>query len=682
MYFSRALAQIARLLVAFAVSLFLLACNSDDDDDGSPAVLEVRAESVAREWSEVLLTGIRNDFARPTVHARNLFHVSSAMYDAWAVFDETSTPYLLGQEVEGFQCSFDGFTPAAEMEIAREEAISHAAYRLILYRFRLSPGVLDTEDSANALLAELGFDNGDASLDYADGSAAALGNYIADCYIAYGLQDGSNEQGFFENEAYVTVNPPIEPEKPGNPDIVDLDRWQQISLDLFIDQAGNPIGTDIPFLSPEWGAVNAFALTDDVKTVYERDGFEYEVYYDPGIPPLSAGGLADMYKKGFAMVAVWSSHLDPFDEVGGGSELIDISPRSLGSPENAISRDGMTGYYPLNFLDNYYRDTCEEDPVNGFYCFFDGGDPSTGYDLNPATGEPYEEQLVPLGDYARVLAEFWADGPDSETPPGHWFTIFNEVSDHPELVKSIGGVGPEVDDLEWDIKGYFIMGGAMHDCAISAWGIKGYYDYLRPVSAIRAMADLGQSTDPLGPSYSPDGLPLYDGYIELVESGDALAGNADENVGKVKVLAWRGPDFISNPANSQAGVDWILAENWWPYQRPTFVTPPFAGYVSGHSTYSRAAAEVMTLYTGDAYFPGGKSDFAAPANEFLVFEEGPSVDVVLEWATYRDASDQTSLSRIWGGIHPPADDIPGRIIGAQIGPAAYDLAESYFNGQQ
>ena len=103
------------------------------------------------------------------------------------------------------------------------------------------------------------------------------------------------------------------------------------------------------------------------------------------------------------------------------------------------------------------------------------------------------------------------------------------------------------------------------------------------------------------------------------------------------------------------------------YQRPTFVTPPFAGYVSGHSTYSRAAAEVLTLLTGDEYFPGGVGEFKAPMNEFLVFEEGPSVDVTLQWATYRDASDQTSLSRIWGGIHPPADDIPGRKMGIEIG---------------
>ena len=51
-------------------------------------------------------------------------------------------------------------------------------------------------------------------------------------------------------------------------------------------------------------------------------------------------------------------------------------------------------------------------------------------------------------------------------------------------------------------------------------------------------------------------------------------------------------------------MDWILAENWMPYQLISFVTPPFAGYVSGHSTYSRSAAEVLTLLTGTPYFPG------------------------------------------------------------------------------
>ena len=60
--------------------------------------------SVAREWNEMLLMGIRGDFARPTVHARNLFHTSVAMYDAWAVYDTIADTYLLGKTVDGFTC--------------------------------------------------------------------------------------------------------------------------------------------------------------------------------------------------------------------------------------------------------------------------------------------------------------------------------------------------------------------------------------------------------------------------------------------------------------------------------------------------------------------------------------------------------------------------------------------------
>jgi hypothetical protein len=125
-------------------------------------------------------------------------------------------------------------------------------------------------------------------------------------------------------------------------------------------------------------------------------------------------------------------------------------------------------------------------------------------------------------------------------------------------------------------------------------------------------------------------------------------------------------------------VGWIRCENWWPYQRPSFVTPPFAGYVSGHSTFSRAAATILTEFTGSEYFPGGLGEFEAPRNEFLVFEQGPSVDVTLQWATYFDASDETSLSRIYGGIHPPQDDIPGRFMGDAIGREAFDFASRLF----
>jgi hypothetical protein len=254
------------------------------------------------------------------------------------------------------------------------------------------------------------------------------------------------------------------------------------------------------------------------------------------------------------------------------------------------------------------------------------------------------------------------------------------VSDYPGFEKRFKGEGPVLNDLEWDVKAYFALGGAMHDAAIAAWGVKGWYDYVRPVSAIRYMARMGQSTNNQLSNYSPRGIPLTPGLVEVVNSGDPLAGMSGENIGKIKLYTWKGPNYVANPLEDVAGVGWILADDWWPYQRPTFVTPPFAGYVSGHSTYSRAAAEVMTLLTGDEYFPGGMGQFPAPKNEFLVFERGPEVDIMLQWATYRDASDQCSLSRIWGGIHPPQDDIAGRIIGIKSGTNAFALAAQYFTG--
>ena len=218
----------------------------------------------------------------------------------------------------------------------------------------------------------------------------------------------------------------------------------------------------------------------------------------------------------------------------------------------------------------------------------------------------------------------------------------------------------------------------MHDAAIAAWSLKGFYDYIRPVSSIRYMAGNGQSSDMLLPSYHPNGIPLLENFIELVDSSDYLAGANYEHVGKIKLYTWKGHDYIEYPEIDVSGAGWILGENWWPYQRPTFVTPPFAGLVSGHSTFSRAAAGILEYITGSPYFPGGLGEFVAEQNEFLQFENGPSTTITLQWATYQDAADQCSLSRIWGGIHPPIDDIPGRYIGSTIGETCFEKADSIF----
>ncbi|MGK0348017.1 MAG: hypothetical protein ACI855_004106, partial [Myxococcota bacterium] len=81
-----------------------------------------------------------------------------------------------------------------------------------------------------------------------------------------------------------------------------------------------------------------------------------------------------------------------------------------------------------------------------------------------------------------------------------------------------------------------------------------------------------------------------------------------------------------------------------------------------------------------AYFPGGLATFSAVQDEYLVFEQGPSTSITLQWATYADAADQAGQSRLWGGIHVEPDDLDGRVIGAVVGELAVEKARQYFDG--
>ena len=634
--------------------------------------------TVARQWTESLREAIRLDFtSRPTVQARNFFHLSVAMYDAWVAYDNGSSPYMLGREIAGVAVPFAGVAKPADLRAARNEAISYAAYRLLHHRFR---NIIISSEEAQAVfdaqLAALGYDSSITSTDYRSGSPAALGNYIAQGLIEIGLQDGSNEALRHANQIYQPTNPPLFPALRGNGTIVDLNRWQPLVVKEFIDQTNVIYDGELPdFISPEWGFVTPFALRRDDLTIHERDGVKYLVYHDPGPPIYASGDGADPrdngpvegegslnsdFLWGHLLVVLWSAHLDPADGV-----TIDISPAVIGNLD----------------LDELPRTPSE---MRDFYDVSEGGDGSPGHDLNPVTEEPYESQIVPRGDYARVVAEYWAGGLETETTPGTWFTILDQVSDHPQFEKRYRGEGEELDRLEWEVKAYFTLGGALHDAAISAWSIKGWYDYVRPLSVFRWLSDHGQSSATDHESYSPFGLPLVPGHIEIIEQGDPVAevaGDPDFNVGRVKLLAWRGPEFVFDKEIDVAGVHWILARHWWPYQRATYVTPNSAGYVSGHATFGRAAAEVLTQLTGDPFFPGGMGKFHAQRNEFLKLEDGPSVDVTLQWATYRDAADQAAIAQIWGGTQPPVADISGRRIGARVGIDAFALADQFIKGR-
>ena len=591
-----------RGLLATVLVAVLAGCSLGGGDDGEPYAIDgceragVGQRSVARVWDEALLDAIRRDVPAPTVHARNLFHVSAAMWDAWAAYDPAADGYFVRQKLQ-----------ADDAASAREAAISFAAYRVLLHRYSLAAGLEQTFRELAGTMRRLCY-----RIDYVrtDGdSPAALGNRIAARVIAFGRGDGSLEAERYADPDYRPVNDPLVVED-GGAAMRDPSRWQPLALDRLIAQNGVPIPGKVQrFIGSQWGHVRAFALPPG------RGG----LHMDPGPPPRY--GEPEFAASALEVLRL-TSRLDASDPA-----TIDIGPDARGG--NTLGRN-------------------------------DGH----GHARNPVTGKPYAANVVRHGDFARALTEFWADGPESETPPGHWNTIANEVSDSPAAEHRIGGRA--VDRLEWDVKVYFTLNGAVHDAAVAAWGAKRHYDTARPISMIRYLGSRGE-------------LPLVPGLVERVTAASSAPGGRHahlrEHVGETAVRGWRGDPDESRPA----GVGWILAANWLPYQRPTFVSPAFAGYVSGHSTFSRAAAEVLTAFTGSPYFPGGMLEWKVAKGD-LVNEPGPSEDVTLQWATYFDAADAAGISRLYGGIHISPDDFGGRRLGARCGKDAWVLAQRYFDG--
>ena len=225
-----------------------------------------------------------------------------------------------------------------------------------------------------------------------------------------------------------------------------------------------------------------------------------------------------------------------------------------------------------------------------------------------------------LTDEQKVIAEYWADGPHSELPPGHWNLFAQFVSRREHHAQNEHG-------LDLDVKLFFALTNAVSDAGICAWDNKRAFDSVRPITAVR---------------YLFQGQPIR---------------------------AWAGPG---------RGTQTIRGEDWFPYQPTTFPTPPFPEYSSGHSTFSAAGAEILRLFTGKEDFG---ASVTVPAGSSKV-EAGvtPAHDVTLSWATFRDAADQAGISRRYGGIHFEQSDLDARVTGRLVAKRCWDRARALFSG--
>jgi membrane-associated phospholipid phosphatase len=216
-----------------------------------------------------------------------------------------------------------------------------------------------------------------------------------------------------------------------------------------------------------------------------------------------------------------------------------------------------------------------------------------------------------LNDTAKVIAEYWADGAGTASPPGHWNLIAQEISLR------------DAHSLDDDVKLFFILGNTLMDAGIAVWDCKRAADSIRPVSAIRFL------------------------------------------FGGKPIRAWAGP---------RMGTQLIDGQQFQSY----IPTPPFASYISGHSTFSAASAEILKRFTGSDSFG---ASFTALSGSSLI-EPGltPAASVTLSWATFSDAADQAGISRRYGGIHFLADDLVGRQTGRLVAAVVWNKVMSYING--
>lgn len=220
-----------------------------------------------------------------------------------------------------------------------------------------------------------------------------------------------------------------------------------------------------------------------------------------------------------------------------------------------------------------------------------------------------------LTDTTKMVAEYWSDLPGTQLPPGHWSRIGEFVSRR------------DAHTLDADAPMFFALNNALMDAGIAAWATKRSFNSERPITAIR---------------YLFAGKPVF---------------------------AWAGPG---------RGAQWIDGGTWLPYQPSNVVTPAFAEYTSGHSTFSYAAAAVLQRFTGSDSF--GLSVTLPAGSSFVEPGIAPSQPVTFSFPTFSHAAAQAGLSRRYGGIHFIPGDLNGRADGYLVGAQDWSAATTYFNG--
>lgn len=526
----------------------------------------VPPQTIVGLWNCAALDEVRSSRALrngPPVVARALAIAHTCMYDAWAAYDSLAVGTVLGGALR---------RPAAERtDPNKTTAVSFAAYRCLT---NLYPDAASAT-RLGAVLTGQGYSLADtSSVDTT--TPAGVGNVAAQAVIDDRRHDGSNQ---YDDQTPV-------------PCVAQAYPWTPLPL----NQLGGapPALQPLPCVGPGGAARGAYADYDDPDNGY--------THYVPANP------LMGYCTPLLAACPGWPDVFDPF--IDPALPWPDVADPQRWQPLIFVSHARQT------FVAPHWRRVTPFALTSADQ--FDPVIPPPAYTKNPGQYQKDVNEMITfsrdLDEPRKLIVEYWADGPDSEFPPGHWalFAQFVARRDH--------------HTIDQDAKLFFAMHNASFDAGIVAWHTKRKYDGVRPITAVRHFTQ-GQ-----------------------------------------QIRAWGGP---GRPTEN------IPGEQWTPYNPGTNLTPPFPGYFSGHSVFSRSSATVLKLFTGSDDFGFAQ---LIPAGFGRVEPGIPPVDTVVSFATFSDAADQAGLSRLYGGIHFADDNTVAQAVGLLIGQQAWTKAQTYFDG--
>jgi len=313
--------------------------------------------------------------------------------------------------------------------------------------------------------------------------------------------------------------------------------------------------------------------------------------------------------------------------------------KPMNSPENCIDPDcwqpipfdnGKGGKITLGFLTPHWY-RVKPFALERTDQFRPGPPPKVGSEQLKKEVDECIAVNANLGVEQKAIVEFMRDGPKSTGQSGHWLTFAKAVSRR------------DKNDTDRDVKLFFAVGNVCFDAFISCWETKRYYDSSRPWTLVRH---------------------YYKGTM---------------------VKCWGGPG---------KGVIDLPAEEWHPYSPSTFVTPPFPGYTSGHSTVSGAAAKILELFTGSDRFGDTEKRTAGILTEpgfeckIMMMRDGKlppghekmTCDVALALPTFTATAEMAAVSRLWGGYHIRTDNEVGLVQGRKVAEFSWPKYQEYFNG--